>query len=874
MSDRFMRVLTSVLSKGLLLGAIALTGSEVSVAQAPPCEDTEVGCVDGKLLHVPSPEWRDQVIYFLMIDRFNDGDPTNNDQGFGLYRPDEEAAYSGGDLQGVIDKVDYIKDLGATAVWTTPPFANQWWSDSQHYGGYHGYWPRDFSAVDEHYGNLDIYQELSHTLHSKDMFLIMDIVVNHVGNFFEINDDDAKEKIYRSAGNSIPSSAPTQFPFNLNDYENLEHRKASVYNWTPTLKTFEDPSQELTYQMGGLDDINTLNPVVRSTFKRVFAEWIKKVGVDAYRVDTVKYVEPSFWNEFLHDEDGVLASAEKTGRDDFWIFGEVKESSLPFSAISEQKMRRYLSRKDFKQFSSLINFPLQEELVRVIAEGAPTSQLTYRIETMLETFDDPTLAPNFVSNHDVPRFGSQASEQSYKNALALMFTLPGVPILYQGDEQNLIDSRQAMFKGGYLSPHDQFNRESSMFGYVKSLIEMRQYQPALRRGTIEVLHDNPVGSGAFVFERRYLDQALIVAVNTSDKRALIADKSIRVKLCDLQTVFSNLPLVERSGFADQHLTGLLVLEPHEFVVFARPSPDKACKELTSEAGLIKMDQNISGKKLSESTSLTGHFAGKGDLKLVFNGDLESSVNVPVKEQGDWHVELPVVDLGNHSKTIQLYAPQADIYGERISIETSRYQALWSFKIADPKGDDLGLDGKLSLPKSDGFKGQQDLLGVRAEGAGDVMELTLSMDEITDGWIPVNGFDHVAFTILFSFPAAKAFGRDYADLDLTLPNDKLWSHASVVFGWGNYLTEYPNRKLGRAPKVEVNKAEREITLTYRASDFGQSEWEGVELMVTTWDRAGEGALRPITTTGGEFDYAGDPDSSKVLDYAELILKKHH
>ena len=98
-----------------------------------PCDGQQELC-----LHVPSPDWRDQVIYFLMLDRFADGDSSNNDQGAGEFDPARGSHYSGGDIQGVIDQLDYIEGIGATAVWTTPQVANQWWSSQIQYGGYHG----------------------------------------------------------------------------------------------------------------------------------------------------------------------------------------------------------------------------------------------------------------------------------------------------------------------------------------------------------------------------------------------------------------------------------------------------------------------------------------------------------------------------------------------------------------------------------------------------------------------------------------------------------------------------------------------------------------------------------------------------------------
>ena len=104
---------------------------------APASAQTGAGD-DALALHVPSPDWRDQIVYFVMIDRFADGDPGNNDQGAGEYDPADNTKYSGGDLAGVAARLDYIQGLGATSVWITPPVANRWWDPQARYGGYHG----------------------------------------------------------------------------------------------------------------------------------------------------------------------------------------------------------------------------------------------------------------------------------------------------------------------------------------------------------------------------------------------------------------------------------------------------------------------------------------------------------------------------------------------------------------------------------------------------------------------------------------------------------------------------------------------------------------------------------------------------------------
>ena len=308
----------------LLLGSLSMAWGQV--------EPSELN------LHVPSPAWEDQIIYFLMIDRFNDGDTTNNDLGYGEYDPEVYSKYSGGDIQGVIDKLDYIQDLGATAVWITPPVANQWWDDSLKYGGYHGYWAENFKEVDQHVGTLLDFQKLSHHLHERGMYLIQDIVVNHTGNFF-YQAHPAEEDFFLLNQKAYPSHTPSQYPFNLNDKNNPDHREAGIYHWTPDIQDYSDPEQLLNFQLGGLDDINTQNVVVREVFRDSYGYWIRVVGVDGFRIDTVIYVEKDFWNDFLYAESveqpGIMDVAAATGREDFIAFGEPLLNSPPFSNVAD-----------------------------------------------------------------------------------------------------------------------------------------------------------------------------------------------------------------------------------------------------------------------------------------------------------------------------------------------------------------------------------------------------------------------------------------------------------------------------------------------------------------------------------------------------------
>jgi glycosidase len=340
-----------------------------------------------------------------MTDRFNDGDLSNNDHGFNLYKPEDTRFYSGGDLQGVIDKIDYIKQLGATALWITPPNANMWYSARNGVTGYHGYWSRNFETVDEKFGDLETYKELSHLLHSNDMYLIQDIVANHVGSYFHYKDNnfDPKDtsKNFELIKGNIPDALHEQPLFTKVNRQLESDAKANIYHWTPEISDHFDIEQEYTYQTAGLNDLNTSNVVVRKQLKESFGYWIKEVGVDAYRLDTAKYLDPPFIENFLHDTDGLLATAESTGRNHFPVFGELFETSLPYSDTAEQGFLKYQGTDETPGINGLIGFPLYKSIEEVFRSGRPTKQISYRIQKQMELYKDPYTVFNFIDNHDV-----------------------------------------------------------------------------------------------------------------------------------------------------------------------------------------------------------------------------------------------------------------------------------------------------------------------------------------------------------------------------------------------------------------------------------------------------------------------------------------
>jgi glycosidase len=848
------------------------TPVEVVNASTNCVDSSTQPCIEPLLLHVPSPEWQDQIIYFLMIDRFADGDPANNDQGVGGYDPSKESHYSGGDLKGVISQLDYIENLGATAVWTTPHVANQWWDPLVNYTGYHGYWARDFQSVDEHYGELADYQKLSSGLHNKGMYLIQDVVVNHTGNFFtyqEGYDPNDVTKHFNLNKHSQPTSAPSQFPFSMNDVNNPEHKKANIYNWTPSIQDYSKANQETTYQTADLDDLNTKNPMVRKALKDSFGFWIKQAGVDAVRIDTAKYVEKEFYEDFLHADDGLEAIAKQTGREHFFSFGEIYQTSDPLSNNGELKLSQYISSDAVKRMSAPIGFPLYKEISRVFAGGAPTSYLSYRLQAQMNSFKNPYLVTNFIDNHDVERFLASGNLNGFKQAYALMMTVPGIPTIYQGDEQAHRNSRRAMFAGGYLSEQDQFIQYSDMYVFIQQLALMRRSYKVFSRGSIRILKDNPAGAGVLVYKREYAGQVAYILFNTAKQPVLLNSLQTEFTQGNEAQLLASQNLTKDIIFADDgSLT--TVLPAQSFGVFIGDTKTKNSNEIASK--VISID-NLQAEYVNQTEATVVGSVSQANAKLlrVIDGKVADAKVFIADETGHWQVDLPVADLGKHQHSLEIYWPKHNTASNTHYYQTTSTRVEHSARVVDPKGDDIGPTGRYVKPQDPSVGCQMDIAGVLARAAGTVLQIDIEMCDVSTLWAPPNGFDHVSFNLFFDFKD-KQGSSELPLIGGRYPNLQQWDLAHMVFGWASYLYSSENAteekegvKLGVAPAIFVDKANKRIRFTYQGNDFGVDNWRGVSIYITTWDKSGEGNYRDLAEKQDVWTFGGgSPQSPKILD----------
>jgi len=487
-------------------------------------------------------DWRGEVIYQLMVDRFANAD-VNNDV---RVAEGDLGRYQGGDWQGVIDNVDYLVDLGVTVVWISPVVRNV--ESDAGFDGYHGYWTQDFLDVNPHFGDVAKLREMVKVLHDNGILVILDIVTNHVGQvfYYDINKNGRPDESVQGSGTDSPilrvgeydpdfdirgvqaftslgESGPAPIEWvtipSLNrgapepsEFANPEWywRRGRVTAWGREADACRqagiDPSdwdacyqyvriQEVTGDFpGGLKDLRTELPEVREALIRVMTHWIDAVDIDGFRIDTVKHVEHDFWIEFAT---AVREYAFQVGKDNFFMFGEVFDGADwllgSYTAPGMLDSVFYFSQK-FRVYDAVFKY------------GAPTTEIEKLWAERRENYgaigqgavvdsSGRALAPqellvNFIDNHDVPRFLFDTPDPALlRSALALLFTQDGIPCVYYGTEQgfnggNDPGNREPLWWSGY-------DREHPLYQYISRLAGMRRNYAELSYGTLRIHWSTP-----------------------------------------------------------------------------------------------------------------------------------------------------------------------------------------------------------------------------------------------------------------------------------------------------------------------------------------------------------------------------------------------
>lgn len=521
-----------------------------------------------------------EVIYFVLPDRFENGD-TSNDKG-GLkgdrlktgFDPSDKAFYHGGDLKGLTQRLDYIQGLGATAIWVGPIFKNKpvQGPKGQESAGYHGYWITDFTQVDPHLGSNADFKAFVDSAHARGMKVYMDIIANHTADVIQYKEGTAEAYYYRSRADypfstKGPVDGPGINPGFAGDDDASPQNWAKLTNpgfaYTPVVPKGEEHvkvpawlNDPIWYhnrgntdwkgesaQYGdfvGLDDLATENPRVIEGMIAIYGDWIDKYGVDGFRIDTAKHVNPEFWRRFVP---AMEARAKARGIPNFHIFGEVADDDYDPALLASWTRNAGLP--------AVLDFAFMHAVIDAVSGKKGTQELA-RLD------DDDVLypggkkaarqLPTFLGNHDAGRVamfiekanpGIDGQELLARDELAhaMLLTLRGVPTIYSGDEQGFVGAggdqlaRQDMFPSktalynaetlvGTTATTAQanFDGQHPLYKFIANLSAVRRDTPALTEGST-VLRATSETPGLFAVSRFDPDsgEEVVLAFNTSTK---------------------------------------------------------------------------------------------------------------------------------------------------------------------------------------------------------------------------------------------------------------------------------------------------------------------------------------------------------------------
>jgi neopullulanase len=478
----------------------------------------------------------DDVIYLIMPDRFSDGDPTNNDPipSRGLYDRSRTRYYHGGDLQGVINHLSYLKSLGVTAIWLTPwydnvnhlnerePYPEAPGGPKQPITDYHGYGAVDFYGVEEHFGTLAKLRELVDAAHRLGIKVIQDQVANHTGPYHPWADDSPTPTWYN--GTKEHHLANTFQTWVLHDPHPVAGMKReTLEGW------FIDILPDLNQ-----NDDETARYIIQNTLW-----WIGVTGIDAIRQDTWQYVPNSFWRKWM--------AAIKREYPNVNVVGEVLDGDVAHCSFYQGGRVRFDGVDT--GLDTLFDFPLLYPLRRAFGEGRSVKEIAL-VLSHDQLYPNPNVLVPVMGNHDLSRFMNEpgATVAGLNLAHTLIMTMRGTPQIYYGDEIAMNgggdpDNRRDFpggFPGDTRNAFDKQGRtddEQLAFEHLQKLGRLRAELEPLRRGALVNLY---VANQQYAYARRTERASVIVAFNNDKRPATIEFDVSGVGLADGATLTGRL----------------------------------------------------------------------------------------------------------------------------------------------------------------------------------------------------------------------------------------------------------------------------------------------------------------------------------------------
>lgn len=581
------KTLSFMASASLATLMLAACGQQETGAGQP---DTRTSVRPEALAPYISRPITDDVMYFVMPDRFYNGDPSNDTGGIAGnaadhgFDPTHKGFYHGGDLKGLTAKLDYLADMGISAIWLTPIFKNKpvQGNPVNMTSAYHGYWITDFTQIDPHLGSNADLKALVDEAHKRNMKVIFDIITNHTADVIKYEECfprgsdpqnvplcDYRSKAdypYTTIGGSdgepinegfLGDDAANQTTENFDTLTNLNYaytpyipegeEGVKVPGWLNDMRYYHNrgdsewKGESSVYgDFSGLDDLFTEHPDVQQGFIDIYKQWITDYKIDGFRIDTVKHVNDSFWQAFAP---AIKAHASAEGIPNFYMFGEVFDGN-PDNLSHFTRVGK---------LPAVLDFGFQSATYQMFAENKGTQVLEDILakDPLYKTdWSSADILPTFLGNHDMGRIahfilrgnpGLSEEEALQRDLLAhaLMFYSRGVPVIYYGDEQGFIgdghdqDAREDMFVSqvdSYAdnnllgtdksSAEDNFDTDHPLYQAFRRFTEVKRAHAALRGGRMSIRQASNE-PGILVFDRENAD--------TGDKVTVVINTSTTIQ---------------------------------------------------------------------------------------------------------------------------------------------------------------------------------------------------------------------------------------------------------------------------------------------------------------------------------------------------------
>lgn len=456
------------------------------------------------------------AIYLLMPDRFSNGD-TKNDFVKGLRAGTDRSIPGmrhGGDFQGIMNKLDYLKDLGVTAIWMTPVFINDMPEvaggyGNQVYGAYHGYAATNFYKTDPRFGTNEKYKELIAQAHKKGLKVVMDIIHNHTGDKHWWMDD-------------LPSSDW----YNISNIHTNTNYETAVAN-DPYASKYDLKHLTDAPFVKEMPDLNQNNPLVDRYLIQLSYWWIEYSGIDGMRMDTYPYAskEPmARWAKSIISE-----------FPNFNIVGEIWVTEPPLTAYWQTG---FTSPDGYEShLPSVIDFPFSYQVGQALGRNSKPNDIKNIYYTLAQDFIYPNPKDNviFLDNHDTDRFYSTVGKdiRKYKLGFALLMVNRGIPQMYYGFEINLYGSRKKGdadirkdFPGGWLEDkrsafikNGRTNEENEIWEFCSRLLNWRKGNSTIHNGhTMQFI---PLKDGIYSIFRYDEEKVIGLIINPSEEKVVI-----------------------------------------------------------------------------------------------------------------------------------------------------------------------------------------------------------------------------------------------------------------------------------------------------------------------------------------------------------------